>query len=254
MMNYSREMEKDSDRRRLYLEIIGDFDNTTKETYDRKKLGWLRMPVLGDVFRWWIGAKLEREHCGQVIPLEEAYTILDMVNPIVRVPCVCKQMAGIKEKVCLGIGMIAREYVDTFKFSRGEWEQLTPDEAKEHVHNWDEDGLVHTVWTIKSPYIFALCQCEYPWCLGWRVRADYRVKKNLRKGEYVAQVDVNKCIGCGECVKRCQFKARYISTKTGRAIVDVTRCYGCGLCKTSCERHATSLIPRLQIPLVRADW
>jgi len=253
MVNYSREMERDPERRRYYLGFLEDLQKTTGEMMD-KRLKAFRTPILGNVLRWKYGRDFEKWHCGQVIPVEDANAILEIANPIVRLPCICRHVYGKMERICLGFGLIWFEFIDKLSFAKGLIEQLTPDEAKEHVQHCDEQGLIHTVWTLKTPLIYGMCQCAYPGCLGLKIRLDYGVSKILKMGEYVSTVDIDECTGCGECVEACQFKALTISTSTGRATIDPKRCFGCGLCRTTCPEKAINLTPRLQHPIARSMW
>ncbi len=59
---------------------------------------------------------------------------------------------------------------------------------------------------------------------------------------HLAQVRIERCTGCGVCVKRCPMDAIALSDR--RARVDASRCIGCGLCATSCPEDAISLVRR----------
>ncbi len=253
MANYSRDLEKDPERRQVFLKFLEELEKTPVGKID-EQLKAFRIPVLGNILRWKYGRYFEKTHCGQVVPIEDAIAVLNIANPIVRVPCICRHVYGKKEKVCLGFGLISLNLVDKLSFARGHIEQLTADEAKEFVRKCDERGLVHTVWTIKTPYIFAMCQCTHRDCLGLRMRLDYGVKKILRMGEYVSEVDIDEFTGCGECVEACQFKALSVSPRVGRATVDSKKCFGCGLCRAFCPVKAINLTPRLQHSVARSVW
>ena len=49
------------------------------------------------------------------------------------------------------------------------------------------------------------------------------------------------CLGCGDCVRACQFGALYINALTGLPEVDETRCTACGSCVKACPRHIITL-------------
>ena len=53
------------------------------------------------------------------------------------------------------------------------------------------------------------------------------------KGGYEAQIDLNQCIGCGDCISYCQFGAI-----DKRFVVDRTSCEGCGVCAYFCPVEA----------------
>ena len=55
-------------------------------------------------------------------------------------------------------------------------------------------------------------------------------------GAPVANVNIDRCTGCGRCVRVCQFYAMTIVDEKAR--VDSTRCTGCGLCFDVCTNDA----------------
>ncbi|MFQ6001375.1 MAG: 4Fe-4S dicluster domain-containing protein [Anaerolineae bacterium] len=56
----------------------------------------------------------------------------------------------------------------------------------------------------------------------------------------IAQVDVERCSGCGECLLACPYKA--IELVEGRAQVSETLCKGCGTCVGHCLPKAIRLL------------
>ena len=49
------------------------------------------------------------------------------------------------------------------------------------------------------------------------------------------------CLGCGDCVKVCQFDAIHMNAETGLPEVDEERCTACGACVKACPRHIIEL-------------
>ena len=45
------------------------------------------------------------------------------------------------------------------------------------------------------------------------------------------------CLGCGDCVAKCQFDAIKINPVTGLPEVDSSKCTACGACAKACPRH-----------------
>lgn len=44
------------------------------------------------------------------------------------------------------------------------------------------------------------------------------------------------CLGCGDCVKKCQFGAISMDSETGLPVVDEEKCTACGACAKACPR------------------
>ena len=53
------------------------------------------------------------------------------------------------------------------------------------------------------------------------------------------KVDLNLCIGCGDCVRWCPSSA--ISLKNKKAALNPKRCIGCGECLTICQQEAIDI-------------
>lgn len=68
----------------------------------------------------------------------------------------------------------------------------------------------------------------------------------------VSEVDLEKCGGCGTCVKTCSFRASTIDPAQRVSQIDAKRCKGCGNCVTSCPTGARDLLTYPQKYLLEA--
>jgi NAD-dependent dihydropyrimidine dehydrogenase PreA subunit len=196
-------------------------------------------------------------HFGQVLTLEEALKIVDIMYPIGLMTCACRRsMQGFPDEenfTCMGMGtgMYKWErWPDTY---RGGVHFLTPDEAKEVLAKLNKRGLVHTAFTFGTPYLAGLCNCDYPDCAAIRTVVDLGIRV-LWKGHHVAKIDPELCNGCASCVHRCQFRALSFSPSTNKAIIDQFQCFGCGLCATECDQDAITLVERANLPALANVW
>ena len=196
-------------------------------------------------------------HFGQVITLDEALKIVDIMYPIALITCACRRsMQGLPDEenfTCMGMGpgMYKWErWPDTY---RGGVHFLTPEEAKEVLTKLNKRGLVQSVFTFGTPYLGGLCNCEYPDCAAISTTVDFGIRM-LWKGHYVAQIDPELCNGCASCVHRCQFKALNFVPSRNKAYIDQFQCFGCGQCVTECDQDAITLVERASLPALANVW
>lgn len=52
------------------------------------------------------------------------------------------------------------------------------------------------------------------------------------------------CLGCGDCVKACQFGAIYLDPDTELPVVDEKKCTACGACAKACPRAIIEIRPK----------
>ncbi len=199
-------------------------------------------------------------HRGQVVPIEDVEEIIRLSGPIARIACVCRRMlkGSFEEKTCILVGPVYLEYAKEWPdFTRGGIDYLSKEEALELMRGFEEKGYVHTFWMdMFSGAVMGFCNCEFPTCAPLRYRRALGDWFNffLRKAEYVAVLDYDRCTGCGKCLTRCQFGALSLSPYLGKAILDMKVCAGCGLCRAVCEEKAIRLVPRSEVQAVRGLW
>jgi len=102
----------------------------------------------------------------------------------------------------------------------------------------EEIGLVHTVSNVMKG-IGYICNCCGCCCAILRGITEWGVDNSVAYANYYAIINSDECLGCGECIERCQVGV--ISEEDGVAVVDRERCIGCGLCVTGCPANAAKL-------------
>jgi ferredoxin len=195
----------------------------------------------------------QKFHFGQVVPIEDLEHVLGMMSSVVRLPCLCRRyIKGTNERYCLGITMddtlkepemkdgLGRIFYGNSAFQ--DFEYMTHDEVINFARELDQREFVHTVWTIKTPYIAVICNCKNDACYG--LHFEQEGLKFMYRAEYVAVTDHEKCTGCRVCMKSCQFDALRYIREVNKVIPDPVKCYGCGICRNSCSRDAITLINR----------
>lgn len=68
----------------------------------------------------------------------------------------------------------------------------------------------------------------------------YLVDKSRAKPNFL----LDKCIGCGHCVRNCPAKIIHLENK--KAVVDISKCISCFCCHEVCPKHAVEI----KVPLI----
>ena len=192
------------------------------------------------------------EHFGQVLPIEEISELVRKARTVVRMPCACRWNIEKKEiRCCYAISYGPDAWyrgIDMSYFGNTSDEGLepvTPDEAVTQMAEMEEHGAVHTIWTMMTPFIGAVCNCSLDECLAMRTLSRVHVE-TMERAEYVAVIDEELCSGCGLCDEACHFNAIGSVPGDGRSVarIDPIKCFGCGLCRRVCSTGSISLVLR----------
>jgi ferredoxin len=251
MKNYSKDLLSQNKRREYAAEFLNGFDKRMPSNI--KKLDKIRKTPLMKLAKPVLTHMQKEDHYGQVVPIEDVERIFEMVHGAVRLPCVCRRVTtgNMNARYCYGLTM-DKELMDSLDDSFS-LETLTKDEALESIRKLDKEGLVHSVWTFKTPFIGGLCNCDQD-CMAYRIthaRKDYPV---MFRAEWVAAVSLDACNGCRLCMRQCQYGAIRYSSNDKKVVIDPTACYGCGVCRASCNKDAITLHPRESVTAAAGVW
>jgi ferredoxin len=262
--NYSDELLSDIRRRRMIEEFFSNPDRLTRDLEYLNRLEKTPKFIRSMIGRI-ITGRQKKTHFGQVVPIEEIEKIFGFVKSIVRVACICRHITLNREKrYCYGVSMspdggefarIVRGLDKSFLAGpdMSGLETLSKEEAVSAFRDHEREGLCHTVWTFKSPFIAGVCNCDRSDCLAMRCTVTHSIPVMFR-AEYIAEVDHDACNGCRECMRVCQFGAIVYSVSNRKVAVDQKRCYGCGICRSLCKKNAIRLNDRNRVPAAANLW
>lgn len=175
-----------------------------------------------------------------ILPYETAINILEKARSFSIRDCECRVAYKKCDKplrTCIELNDFSDELVE-----RGVAKEISLEEAKKILKIANEHGLVHQAlyadW-LKGE-VMGICSCCPCCCTVLRTYTNYGVKHHIAKSGLVAEVDLDKCSGCGNCLDRCIFGARKL--ENGKSVVIEENCMGCGLCTTTCTTSASTLV------------
>lgn len=167
-------------------------------------------------------------------------------GPIGINECICRKAAAIRGnpckktsrlETCMVLGSWAKLAIEG-----GVSRSISKEEALEIARENEAEGLVlQPSNDQKVEFICACCGC----CCG--ILSIHKILPkpvDFWSSNYYSVVNEESCIGCGDCVQRCQVDAAKIDEKTGICRINLDRCIGCGNCVVSCPSGAISLIKK----------
>ncbi|KPJ50790.1 hypothetical protein AMJ40_01760 [candidate division TA06 bacterium DG_26] len=197
----------------------------------------------------------KRVHFGQVIPIEDVETVIDLVDSITRLPCGCRfiSIGKADKRYCFGLGMDKWGILGKFPDASSSLEVLDKSEAKTILRNYDREGLMHSIWTGVTPYVIGVCNCDRD-CMAYKLYIEKGGTPYFFRAEYICRVDWELCTGCKSCMSQCQFGAQFYSSALGKVYIDPVKCFGCGVCRAVCPHDAITLLPREKDPQAAEIW
>ncbi|HOI73083.1 MAG TPA: 4Fe-4S binding protein [Syntrophales bacterium] len=189
---------------------------------------------------------VQREVCLQgmesVVPYPVARDlILREPDRMVALECPCRAHRADPCRpldVCLVVGEPFASFAREHNPRKSRW--ITPEEAASILKAEHDRGHVHHAF-FKDAMLdrfYAICNCCSCCCGAMNAYRDG--SPMLASSGYVCWMDASLCVGCGNCVGACPFRA--IGLIGDKAVVDPLLCMGCGICVDGCPTGALSLL------------
>jgi electron transport complex protein RnfB len=196
---------------------------------------WQEVPQLRTIP---VSESIDVEH--EILPYEEAERLVLEHDTFAVAPCICRRehkMAGEgcdrPEEVCLIFGSGAEYYIEN-----GFGRSIDSDEALSILHLANETGLV--LQPSNSKHIVNICCCCGCCCQVLLAYKRHPAPASLVSSPFRIAVETELCIGCGDCLTRCQMDA--LSLVDDLIVADLDRCIGCGLCVTACTSESLHMV------------
>ena len=190
------------------------------EEYTRRRVAMLA-PVLqngkqGMMFMRVMPVMSAIENNSKTASYDEVRTLVEKAFAISVGPCSCRRSrrligegcGHLEEDMCMYLNDNALNY------SRlGSHRLITKEEAYEILKRAEDNGLVHEInQTPGFEDATAICNCCGCSCYALRIANMFRSAKSIQSN-FLAKVDKNKCVACGQCVENCQTNALKLGQK-----------------------------------------
>ena len=147
---------------------------------------------------------------------DELSTLIDKAWAISVGPCSCRRSRRLMGEGCghLEEDMCLYLNDNAVGFSKnGEHRLITKEEAYEILKRAEDNGLVHEVNQAPGfDDVTAICNCCGCSCVALRIAEMFRSPNGV-SSNFIARVDKDKCVACGQCVENCQTNAVRLGQK-----------------------------------------
>ena len=191
------------------------------EEYTRKRLEVL-VPTLnsgkqGMSFMRVMPVMSAVENNSRTASYDEIATLIEKATAISVGPCSCRRTRRLMGEGCGHLEEDMCMYLNdnAINFSKvGAHRLVSKEEAYEILKRAEDNGLVHEInQTDGFEGTTAICNCCGCSCFALRIAEMFR-SKNAIRSNFVARVDKEKCVACGQCVENCQTNALKLGQKT----------------------------------------
>ena len=156
------------------------------------------------------------ENNSKTASYDEVRTLVEKASAISVGPCSCRRSRRLIGEGCGHLEEDMCMYLNdnAINYSRlGSHRLITKEEAYEILKRAEDNGLVHEInQTPGFEDTTAICNCCGCSCYALRIANYFRSAKSIQSN-FLAKVDKNKCVACGQCVENCQTNALKLGQK-----------------------------------------
>ena len=187
------------------------------EEYTRIRVGMLA-PMLGNGVNFMrvMPVMSAIENDTHKASYDEISTLIEKAWAISVGPCSCRRSRRLMGEGCghLEEDMCLYLNDNAISFSKnGVHRLITKEEAYEILRRAEDNGLVHEVnQALGFDDVTAICNCCGCSCYALRIAELFRSPNGV-SSNFIARVDKDKCVACGQCVENCQTNAVRLGQK-----------------------------------------
>ncbi|MCI5125676.1 MAG: 4Fe-4S dicluster domain-containing protein [Candidatus Electrothrix sp. AR5] len=187
----------------------------------------------------------------EVLDWEKATHVISTATAISVSMCQCHHKAqhhgtacDKPEEVCLTFNYIAEGLS-----KNGHARAISKKEAMDILSRCKEHNLIQIGDNVQRRVSF-ICNCCSCCCTLLRGVRNYEINDGVVSSNWIMEVELSKCTGCGKCAKVCPVDAIRIDESEDRgrkkrwAVRNVEVCLGCGVCSKVCRSGGAVMQPR----------
>ncbi len=188
----------------------------------------------------------------QALPYELVKQLIDDNEDFAVIPCQCRLIGELTgepcecapaEMGCFLVGMAAQMVPNMCDDAR----ILTKEEAIQFLKDTEKAGLVHNATHGSEELGMFICNCCSCHC-GALYPARLVHVKGAHKSNYAPKINMELCVKCETCMKKCPSEAIYhrwpIESDSSDELIGVREelCIGCGICAANCPKDAIKMV------------
>ena len=208
----------------------------------------------------------ENDHT-EILDWERASHLIKSASMLGVGLCPCRHVASHVGKacdaplrVCLSLNYGAEAVIRS-----GNAERISADEGIRILEECKEAGLAQTGDNVQRQVTF-ICNCCGCCCGMMEAVRVFNIRNAIMTSNWIMNLDLEKCRGCGKCVKACPVRAIDLVAPSSnsaaglssnsaentqppqkkQAALDESLCLGCGVCYSACKSGAIRMTARPQ--------
>lgn len=187
----------------------------------------------------------------EIMPYEHIIELVKRAKVGQIWPCSCKSFRPTDEGIPRGTCMLIAEVasLDDSMVKYPDTGYMVAEDVLKKLKEFEDIGLVHQIMCVSSPQgrkMYVLCNCDNKACVPMFIKTRYDIPMVKASGFVCECLELDKCISCGKCEKRCLFSA--IKMENGKPILTTDKCLGCGLCVPTCPVQIRTMKRRVTEP------